>query len=385
MGVRADAWFLHPGEASKSASKATLVRQSFELREPGDEEIIAEPIYGCWEGNMGHAVNRTPVDICRQRKEERVVIGNAGVVRVVSVGRSVKTVKPGQNAIIFCVGEEDWWGYPKTILGYDSPGSMGCLSTKMVLGQRQVIPIPENTKYSLRQWAAFSLRYVTAWSNWELAVGTFRLLVHEHELASLDVWGWGGGVSLAELQLARRFGHKAVMLSSSTDNFKTIEEFGITPIDRRSFGALNFEAGRYKDDPSFKAEYIKAEKKFLEEVTSRTSGRMVHIFIDLIGEPVYRCTLKALARQGIITTAGWKAGMDLRLIRAVECIERHQHIHTHYARYGQGWAAVAFAEANGWLPPLDDKTWSFDEIPALADEYDAGTAGMFPIFSIAGE
>ena len=72
-------------------------------------------------------------------------MGNSGVVRIKEVGRNVKTVRPGQTAIIFCNGEEDWWGYPKKILGYDAANTMGCLATKMKLTQRQVIPLPENT------------------------------------------------------------------------------------------------------------------------------------------------------------------------------------------------------------------------------------------------
>src|SRR5262249_43956449 len=143
----------------------------------GPGEVLAEPLYGCWEGNMGHAMDRQPVDICRQRGEDKVVIGNAGVVRVRECGAGVTTVRPGEHAIIFCTGVEDRWGYPDKILGYDAPGSMGCLSTLMRLRERQLIPIPEGTRHTLPQWAAFSLRYITAWANWELACGVFHLSV----------------------------------------------------------------------------------------------------------------------------------------------------------------------------------------------------------------
>ena len=116
-----------------------------------------------------------------------------------------------------------------------------------------------------------------------------------------------------------------------------------------------------------------------------TKGRMVQIFLDYIGEPVFRATLAALAREGVITTAGWKEGMSLSILRALECINRRQHIHTHYASWPQGWAAVAFAEENGWLPDVGSKIYSFDQIPQLARDYEAGRTDMFPIFTINPE
>ena len=259
---------------------------------------------------------------------------------------------------------------------------MGCLATRMVMGERQLIPIAADTRYSLEQWAAFSLRYVTAWSNWHVAYGTYRLQVSPDELAAINVWGWGGGVTLAELQLARLHGAKVVMLSASAANRQTIEGSGVVALDHQAFGDLFVDLERLKSDADYRQAYRVAEAAFVAEVEQRTSGRMVQIFCDYIGTPVYRATVATLAREGVITTAGWKEGMEIGLLRAKECINRHQHIHTHYARYQEGWKAVAFAEGTGWLPKISDKIYSFDEIPALAADYERGETGYFPIFSI---
>jgi hypothetical protein len=118
----ADAWLLYAGD-TEHPSRATLVREPLQVPRPGPGEVIAEPLYGCWEGNMGHALERQPVDICRQRGEPRVVIGNAGVVRVRECGEGVDGLRPGQHAIIFCTGVEDRWGYPDKILAYDAPAA----------------------------------------------------------------------------------------------------------------------------------------------------------------------------------------------------------------------------------------------------------------------
>jgi NADPH:quinone reductase-like Zn-dependent oxidoreductase len=385
MTVKADAWVLYRGDGSKNPGPTSLKRESFEFEDIKANEVLCKPLYGCWEGNMSHALQRKPVDICAVRNEEKVVIGNAGVVRILACGKDVKAVEPGQNAIIFCNGVEDRWGYPEKIMGYDAPGTMGVLATKMKCTERQVIPIPDNTQHTLAQWAAFSLRYITAWSNWELAHGVFRLLVHWDELAAPHVWGWGGGVTLGELDLARRHGCQTVMLSGNEIRLETIRKSNITAIDRRQFGKLSYDGKRYKTDPDYKKAYKEAEGKFLAKVDEVTRGAGVQIFIDYVGGPVFRPTLKALSREGIITTAGWKEGMVLTNIRAIECIDRHQHIHTHYARYQQGWKAVAYAEPNGWMPIIDDRIYTFDEIPDLVHAYENGGVNCFPCYSINPE
>lgn len=48
------------------------------------------------------------------------------------------------------------------------------------------------------------------------------------------------------------------------------------------------------------------------------------IFIDNIGQSVYRLTMKGVGRQGVIATSGWKTGSMLPVLRANECQQRHQ-------------------------------------------------------------
>src|SRR5262245_57613201 len=64
MTIRADAWVLYAASESEKSRPGKLVRESIELPELGEEDVLAEPLYGCWEGNMGHALQRKPVDVC---------------------------------------------------------------------------------------------------------------------------------------------------------------------------------------------------------------------------------------------------------------------------------------------------------------------------------
>ena len=381
MTRTAEAWVLYRGE-TKDAGPTEYVRDTITFPDISAEEVLVRPLYGCWEGNMGHAVERKPIDIAWSRNEEKVVVGNAGVVEIVEVGDDVTTVKPGDFALLFCNGTWDAYGYPVKIFGYDAPGTIGVLARETKLHQKQVIKVPATTEEELQQWAAFSLRYITAWSNWRLAYGMLRLQLNAEELPEPTVWGWGGGVSLAQLHLAVLQGCKAFQVSSRQDRMDAAERLGIKAIDRREFPDLNWDDKRYKSDPEYKARYLASEKRFLELVQELTEGQGANIFIDYVGSPVIRATLKSLARQGVLTTAGWKEGMNLWFVRAIECIERHQHVHTHYARYEEGVEAVRFATEHKWLPEVDARVYGYDEIPQLAADYNAGDFTYFPVFSV---
>jgi NADPH:quinone reductase-like Zn-dependent oxidoreductase len=380
--VTADAWLLRAGDGTPTDAPATLVRQSIEIPRLRDGDVLVEPLFGCWEGNMEHALRRSPIDVCRARGEPSVVLGNAGTVRVLACGRAVTLVEPGQFALVFGAASTDRWGYMTRALGYDAPGTMGCLATRVALPQQCLIPIPDSTSHSLNRWAAFSLRSITAWSNWQLAYPVFRIQVPDEAMASPNVWGWGGGVALAELDLARRHGCTSFMLSSTPTRLGIIAAAGITAVDRRQFGDLQFDQARFADDEAYRTRYQRAERDFLDTVRDATAGAMAQIFVDMIGAPVHRLTAKALGREGVLTSSGWKAGMKVTNVRATDCVARRQYVHTHYARYDQGIAAVEYAEKNDWLPMADSRVYEFDDIPELAENYRDGRFDFYPCYSV---
>ena len=380
--ITSEAWVLHAGGPNEGPGK--LVKEPFSFREITEHEALVEPIYGSWEGNMTHAIKRDPVDICRLRKEAKVVIGNSGVVRILRVGSAVTSVKAGDLGIVFA-GLWDEHGFLTlgNTYAYDAPGTIGMLTKRSKLRENQILPLPKNTRHSLPTWAVFSLRYLTAYNNWNLAYQCFRSQMSEQDCPVPWVWGWGGGSTLAELELARIAGCKTAMMSSIPERLRYIEGRGILPIDRRQFPNLNYNEEQYRSDPAFKKAYDESERIFLKLVEEHTQGQGVSIFVDYIGAPVSVATQRALSRQGVLTTAGWKGGMKITSIRALECINRHIHVHTHYARYSDGLPAIALAESTDWLPKIGDRVWSWDEIPALAEDYAAGrTTDYFPVYEV---
>ena len=382
MPISAEAWFVHAAKPGEEGP-AELVRERYELEDLGPGEVLVEPLYGCWEANIQHAIERDPIDVCVQRGQPKAIIGNAGIARVLQVGEGVTGLREGQAVLPFGL-EEDEWGYPVRIMGFDSRMS-GLMTTRLKLPERGVVPIPEDTRYSLPQWAAFNNRYVTAWSNWRVAYGTFRLLLGEDELEQLHVWGWGGGTAFAEVQLACMLGHRGVCMASRPERLELIRAGGVQALDRSPFAELNFDERRYRSDPDYAERYQRSERTFLETVREVTGGRGVQIFVDMIGAPVFRATAKALSRHGVLTTAGWKLGMRMWYLRAVECIARHQFIHTHFARRSEAQDAVAFGEERGWMPTVDERVYEFDDVPQISRDYAAGEFRMFPIFRINPE
>lgn len=380
--IETEAWVLHQGPPE--GGRGALQFEPFSFPNITDQEVLVEPLYGCWEGNLSHAIDRVPVDIARQRGEEKVVIGNAGVVRILEKGAQVNTCEVGDVCIVFCVGTIDKNGYPKRILAYDAPGTMGVMSKIAKMPGHSVIPIPKNSKYTLQQWAAFSLRYVTAWSNWKVALQCRKIQVEPYNPKEEYVLAWGGGVSYAQAQLALHEGCNVAMIASSDARIEALKQEGITAIDRREFPDLKFDPAAYSKNPEYKAKYLAAENKFFEIVNDFSKGEGISILIDYIGLPVYRASIKVLGRQGVITTAGWKDGMVLTNYRAIECISRHIHVHTHYAKYSEGLESVAYAEEKGWMPDIDtSKDYAFEDLSKLKEDYDNGTVeSYFPIFKV---
>lgn len=384
--MKTDAWILESAHPETEHELTHLKLGVIELNKLGPEDVLVEPIYGCWEGNMGHAVDRNPIDICAARKENKIVIGNSGVVRVLESGGHLPGINTGQIYLLFSgdTRQTTLYSYPIKAYGYDAAGTLGLLAKKTIVHFKQLFPIPPNTQFSLKQWAAFSLRYITAWGNWKVAHKTYRAMVSEEEAPHPPVWGWGGGVSLALLQLAKNAGYDTMMIGSNVTRLKTIEHLGINTLNRYQFSDLDCRPEYINQSKEHKERHLVAEKIFLNIIKERTNGHGVAIFADLIGEPVLKASLKALARPGVLTTAGWKQGMNISYLRATACIQWQAYIHTHYGSLTDAFKAIEYGEKNSWMPPIteDDPVYSWNDINKLIDDFRQGKTNYFPIYQV---
>jgi NADPH:quinone reductase-like Zn-dependent oxidoreductase len=401
--LKTEAWVLHEGPlptkgdrpqpprgSGGSVSDDAFRLETFEFGEPTGDDCLVEPLYGSWEGNLSHAIARVPVDICRQRRESKVVLGNSGVVRVLRPGPEAKGLREGDVCLIVGTHIQDRYGYMTMAHAYDAPNTMGLLAKRSKWPARALMPVPRDSGFTLSQWAAFNLRYLTAWSNHRIAYGAWRLQISEQLFPGpFPVWAWGGGVAFAQLTLAMmKDSARCVLITSSQARREVAARAGLETLDRSTYPDLSFHASRYDTDPEYAARYRDCEKRFVQEVHARTDGEGAAIFIDNIGTPVFRATLKALAREGVVASCGWKLGMRLEILRAMECIARHTFVHTHYASRPEAEDAVRFACERGWMPPQDvlGKIWEWNEVAKLAEGHMTGTIdSYFPIYRVNPE
>jgi NADPH:quinone reductase-like Zn-dependent oxidoreductase len=385
--ISTDAWVLYAGPETETARQpipGELRRETFTFPDLDDDEVLVEPLYGSWEANLDHALSRNPVDICRQRREEKIVLGNGALVRVIERGRNVKSLGEGDVCMVMPFGKRDENGFAELVFAYDAPGTIGVMARRTKVHADNLVPLPSGSRHSLLRWTTYG-RYFTAWDNWKVASACWRAQLPHADPEKHLVFGWGGGTTLAELALAKREGFRVAMTASNDARLREIAELGITPVDRRRFPNLAYDEKRYRDDPEYRTAYKASEHVLLETIAELSDGKGVSIFLDNLGGGLYRATMRAIGRTGIVSTVGWKTGMRLWNLRATECINRRLHVHTHAWRHGDSETIRDFQEATDWIGPEPTEVFDFDDVPKLADAYLHGRVETyFPIYRVNG-
>jgi NADPH:quinone reductase-like Zn-dependent oxidoreductase len=135
--------------------------------------------------------------------------------------------------------------------------------------------------------AAFPLSTLTAW---RMLVTRARVEPGETVL----IWGIGGGVSLAALQIARHLGANVIATSSADRKLAKARELG---------AGTTFNHAQLSPD------------EIAREVRKRT-GAGVDVVVDSVGEKTWDASLKALKPGGRLVTCGATSGpmvsLDIR-------------------------------------------------------------------------
>ena len=159
----------------------------------------------------------------------------------------------------------------------------GTLAEYIVVPARNARSIPKDKP--VEQAAAFTLSTLTAW----------RMVVTRARVKKTDnvlIWGIGGGVALAALEIVRLIG-ATVWVTSHSD-----EKLALA----RGLGAENL------------LNYTTTDVG--KEIRARTSKRGVDVVFDTVGEASWTQSLVALGRRGRLVTCGATSGpmvqMDIR-------------------------------------------------------------------------
>ena len=218
------------------------------------------------------------------------VVGSDGAGEVEAVGPAAGAWKPGDRVMLnpglSCAhcpaceeGDESLCAH-FAILGEHVSGTA---AEWVVVPAANLGRVPEGMSWS--EAAGYTLATLTAW---RMLTGRARLQAGETVL----IWGVGGGIGMASLQIATLLGARAIVTSGSDDKLSAAVRLGAA-------AAVNHRSS-----------------DVVAEVRRETAGRGAHVVVDCVGEATWANSLRALRRGGRLVvcgaTTGPQAAFDLR-------------------------------------------------------------------------
>ena len=337
-----------------------------ELSDVGRQDVRLKILAVSGEHNIAHAALADTVNIADLRGG-KIYPGNSAVGEVIETGSDVDRFAVGDIVLTHCNGQPDRFGYPITIYAYDSADSIGWYGEEAVVGDWQIVHAPLNSGLNLWEIAALPLRAPTAYHLWRRAEGIFRVKVPEERLATMNVMGFGGGVSELFLMLAKARGHNTWFCSGSKERREALEAVGIPGIDQKAFNRF---AGR--DD----------SKAFVKEVRKQTNGEGMHILCDMLRGPIFDASFAASAREGVVVSAGWQLTRDVQYNSAAASIKQITLDHTHYDTI-PGVEAATELYGSVFRPTIHHEIYAFEDLPRCIVEMQENTQTGIPIIRIA--
>ena len=339
---------------------------SVELPALGVKDVKLRILAASAEHNVDHAALADTVNIAELRGG-RIYPGNSALGEVIEVGSEVKDFAVGDVVITHCNGEPDMYGYPLRIWAYDQPESMGWYGEEAVVGDWQILKAPLDCGLNLWEIAALPLRAPTAYHMWRRAIGIYRVKVPREQQATLNVLGFGGGVSELFLMLAKAEGHRAIFCSGSPARREHLESLGIEGVDQKAFN-------RFASSNDVKA--------FNKHVKGMTDGLGAHIVCDMLRGPVFDAGLACLGRMGVNVSSGWQLDTRCTYNSANLSVRQITVDHTHYETIpGCGAATELYGKV--FRPTIHQEIYAFADLPrAMAEMHENVQTGI-PIVRVA--
>jgi NADPH:quinone reductase-like Zn-dependent oxidoreductase len=218
------------------------------------------------------------------------VVGSDGAGVVDQVGSAVSLVRAGDRVMInpgiacgrcaACLEGEESLCASFRVVGEHRAGTV---AEYVVVPAENLAPVPERMPWA--QAAAFSLATLTAW---RMLTTRARLVAGE----SVLIWGIGGGVAQAALQIVRQLGGRAIVTSGSDAKLEAARRLGADHVVNH------------------------ATMDVVSEVRRLTGGRGADVVVDSIGQARWQDSLRALRRGGRLVICGATTGpmiaLDLR-------------------------------------------------------------------------
>jgi NADPH:quinone reductase-like Zn-dependent oxidoreductase len=213
----------------------------------------------------------------------------------------------------------------------------GTFAEQISVPAANALPLPKGLDFV--QGAALGVNHLTAW---RMLFTRARLKAHETVL----IFGIGGGVSLAALQLAKMAGARCLVTS-------------------RDAGKLERARAADADVP------IDGRGDIAKAVLEATGGRGVDVVVENVGAAVWPHAMKSVVRGGRIVTCGAttgdQPGADLRrlFIRQIEVLG------STLGNPGE-FADLLEAVARHRIEPVIDSTYALADVHAALSRLESG-------------
>jgi NADPH:quinone reductase-like Zn-dependent oxidoreductase len=355
-------------DLSKVDVSRVIQLDQLELRDLRPRDVRLRILAASAEHNIEHAALADTVNIADSRGG-KIFPGNSALGEVVEVGSEVTRFRTGDIVITHCNGEPDPYGFPLRIWAYDQPESIGWYAEQAVVGDWQILPAPLDCGLNLWEIAALPLRAPTAYHMWRRAIGIFRIKVGRERLATLNVLGFGGGVSELFLMLARAEGHNAFFCSGSKARREALEKLGIQGIDQMGYNRF-----RERDDVS----------AFRKDCSKLTGGRDFHIVCDMLRGSIFPAGLAVAAREGVNVSAGWQLSTQLSYNSALLSVKQITLDHMHYETIA-GCEAATELYGKVFKPTIHREIYPFAELGRAFQEMHRNEQTGIPIIRVAAE
>ncbi len=273
------------------------------------------------------------------------VMGLDGAGTIEACDEGDPLLRPGQEVVIHpgvacgrCAFCQRGDGVLCTHIQYLGEHRDGTFAEAIQVPATQVFPKPAHLGWA--EAAALGVNHLTAW---RMLFSKARLQPWETVL----VFGIGGGVSLAGLQLAKAIGARAIVTSRDAAKLERA----------RALGADHGINGKTQD--------------VAREVLALTGGRGVDVVFENVGEAVWPSAMKSLVRGGRLVTCGATSGdqpaADLRRI----FIRQLQILGSTLGTLGEFRDLLGFVERTG-LRPVIDSEYPLDQVHAALDRLASG-------------
>jgi NADPH:quinone reductase-like Zn-dependent oxidoreductase len=210
------------------------------------------------------------------------ILGTDACGVVDQVGADVRHVRIGDRVVVnpgisdrsceYCRAGEHPLCVKFAVLGEHVPGT---IAEHIVVPGQNVRAIPN--AISDEQAAAFTLATLTAW---RMVVSRARVTPDDEVL----IWGIGGGVAQAALQICKQIGAKVWVTSSDDAKLERARSLGAD----EALNHRDIEVGKH--------------------IRQQTAKRGVTVVIDNVGEATWNQSLIALGRGGRLVTCGGTSG-----------------------------------------------------------------------------